>query len=129
MLEPSFTFTPGLGNISVTTFFSSTSISVSKFDSSFFSSSILVASFIVKFLTSGISTCFFSFSSFYSFVYSFLTPRYSKLWLITSFIIGPSVVEPKATTSVGSSTIANTTICGSSTGATLINEHMYFPWA
>ena len=77
MLEPSFTFTPGLGNISVTTFFSSTSISVSKFDSSFFSSSILVASFIVKFLTSGISTCFFSFSSFSSFVYSFLTPRYS----------------------------------------------------
>ena len=40
-----------------------------------------------------------------------------------SFIIGPAVVDPNAITPVGSSTMAKTTICGSSAGAIPTNEH------
>ena len=60
-------------------------------------------------------------------MYTGSTPKYGNTSFIISLIIGPAVVLPNALTPVGSSTIARTTICGSSVGAIPINEHMYLP--
>ena len=86
------------------------STSLSILASNLASSKTFVASSIVNPLTSGTFTLVLTFSAFSSSVYLGSTSKYFKVLLITSFIIGPAVVEPKAITPVGSSTMARTTI-------------------
>ena len=129
ILEPSDTLDPGFGNISVILQFSGTFTSGSRFTFKFDSSNTFVASSIDKFLTSGTSTLTFKLSSFSSYVYFVSTPKYGRASLIISLIIGPAAVLPNKLPCVGSSTSANTTICGSSVGAIPTNEQTYLPCA